>query len=285
MKPWIFSFLTMLVLILAIPTVFAQKTMLLNEEFKANSISYPIKRKGINNMYTIGKYTFGPFSIVNTKQGMSTSTSGNLFKSDVKSQSKKEYSYDLVKNETDTVHAIVNETGKLELDDEKSFFYRLITNVDVRINDHFSIAIESQPEYEIVKNLLQTDAKFTEKITGDTWQCIIVIPMDRSLEGYFFGGLISYQDKDITILEAKEKEQNKNSNDIWAIVNDSFGYGFEFFQDGVIIAALQNHPMLKPNLWLRTGLDNKTQLIIASTIPVLISKWGSTNRNNINEDD
>ena len=89
MKPWIFSFLTMLVLILAIPTVFAQKTMLLNEEFKANSISYPIKRKGINNMNTIGKYTFGPFSIVNTKQGMTTSTSGNLFKSDVKSESKK----------------------------------------------------------------------------------------------------------------------------------------------------------------------------------------------------
>ncbi len=262
--------------------LFSQKTMLLNEDLKVNSISYPIKRKGMN---AVGKFTYGPYRTVNPKGGMTTSTSGNLFKSDVKAASKRKYSYDLVQNETDTVHAVVNETGKLELDDEKSFFYRLITNVDVRINDHFSIAIESQPEYEIVKNLLQTDAKFTERITGDTWQCIIVIPMDPSLEGYFFGGLISYQDKDITILEAKEKEQNKNSTDIWAIVNDSFGYGFEFFQDGVIIAALQNHPMLKPNLWLRTGLDNKTQLIIASTIPVLISKWGSTKRNNINEDD
>jgi hypothetical protein len=110
--------------------------------------------------------------------------------------------------------------------------------------------------------------------------------MDPSLEGYFFGGLISYQDKDITILEVKEKEQNKNSSNF--LIYDAFVYGFEFFQDGVIIAALQNHPMLKPNLWLRTGLDNKTQLIIASTIPVLISKWGTTrttNSNNINEDD
>jgi len=280
MKPWIFSFLTMLVLIFAIPTIFAQKTMLLNEEFKANSISYPIKRKGLS---AVGKFTFGPFSIVNPKGGMTTSTSGNLFKSDVKSQSKKKYSYDLVQNETDTIHAVVNETGKLELDDEKSFFYRMITNVDVQINDHFSVAIVNQPEYEIVKNLLQTDAKFTEKITGDTWQCIIVIPMDPSLEGYFFGGLISYQDKDITILEVKEKEQNKNSRDIWGY--DAFVYGFEFFQDGVIIAALQSHPMLKPNLWLRTGLDNKTQLIIASSIPVLLSKWLPTNRNYIDEED
>ena len=128
MKPWIFSFLTILVLIFAIPTVFAQKTMLLNEEFKANSISYPIKRKGLS---IVGKFSFGPFSIVNPKGGITTSTSGNLFKSDVKSQSKKKYSYDLVQNETDTVHAVVNETGKLELDDEKSFFYRLVTNVDV----------------------------------------------------------------------------------------------------------------------------------------------------------
>jgi hypothetical protein len=110
-----------------------------------------------------------------------------------------------------------------------------------------------------------------------------VIPLDYSLEGYFFGGLISYQDKDITILEVNKKEQNKNSKDF--LVSDAFVDGFEFFQDGVIIAALQSNPMLKPNLWLRKDLDNKTQLIIASSIPVLLSKHLPSNINYINEED
>lgn len=51
-----------------------------------------------------------------------------------------------------------------------------------------------------------------------------------------------------------------------------FIYGYEFFQDGRIIAALQTFPMNKQNVWFRTDLDDKTQKIIASAIPVLISK-------------
>jgi len=259
--------LVLFVLLLFNSPLFSQKTMLLNEELKANSISYPIKRKGMN---AVGKFTYGPYRTVNPKGGMTTSTSGNLFKSDVKAASKRKYSYDLVQNETDTVSAVVTEIGSLELDDRKSFFYRMITNVDIQINDNFSVAIGDQPEYEIVKNLQQTDAKFIEKSSGDAWQCIIVIPMDPNLEGYFFGGLISYQDKDITILEVKKNDQNKNQ--VFMGIPIVFIYGYEFFQDGRIIASLQTYPMNKQNVWFRTDLDDKTQKIIASAIPVLISK-------------
>lgn len=51
-----------------------------------------------------------------------------------------------------------------------------------------------------------------------------------------------------------------------------FIYGYEFFQDGRIIAALQTFPVNKQNVWFRTDLDIKTQKVIASAIPVLISK-------------
>ncbi|MDZ7612313.1 MAG: hypothetical protein U5K51_00215 [Flavobacteriaceae bacterium] len=63
----------------------------------------------------------------------------------------------------------------------------MITNVDIQVNDNFSVAIGDRPEYEIVKNLQQTDAKFIEKSSGDAWQCIIVVPMDPGIEGYFGG--------------------------------------------------------------------------------------------------
>ena len=240
--------------------------MLLNEALKENSISYPIKRKGMN---AVGKFTFGPYKTINPKGGITTSSSGDLFKSDVKASSKRRYSYDLLKNDQDTVAVSLVEKGTLELDDKKSFFYRMITNVDIKINDNFSVAIGDQPEYEIVKNMQQTDAKFIEKSSGETWQCIVVVPMDSGVEGHFFGGLISYRDKDITILEVTKNEQEKNSGDFWGY--SLYNYGYEFFQEGHIIAALQSHPMLKPIIWFRKDLDEKTQMIIASTIPVLLS--------------
>ena len=39
-----------------------------------------------------------------------------------------------------------------------------------------------------------------------------------------------------------------------------------------VIAALQTFPVNKQNVWFRTDLDIKTQKVIASAIPVLISK-------------
>lgn len=246
--------------------LFGQKTMLINEALKDNSISYPIKRKGMN---AVGKFTYGPYKTINPKGGITTSSSGDLFKSDVKASSKRKYSFDLLKNDQDTVAVNVVEKGALELDDKKSFFYRMITNVDVQINENISVELGDQPEYETVKNLQQTDANFLEKSTGETWQCIIVVPMDPNVGGYFFGGLISYRDKEIMILEVNKNEQKKTSGDIWGY--SLYNYGYEFFQEGRIIAALQSHPMLKPNIWFLKDLEEKTQMIIASTIPVLLS--------------
>ncbi|MFD1315361.1 hypothetical protein [Namhaeicola litoreus] len=252
--------------------IYGQKTMLLNEDLKNNSQEFPIKRKGLSNII---KIKFGPYSTDNVKLGISTTQSGNLFKSDVKTSSKNNYSYSLIDEGGNTINAEVTEKGELELDDKKSFFYRLVTNVDIQVNDNFNIHIGEIPTYEIVKNLNQTVANFENTNDNEGWQCIIVTPMDAGMEDYYFGGLITYDNKEISILEVSKNEKNET----YSILGISFPilYGYEFFQNGKIIAALQNYPLNKQKVWLHHDLDEKSKLVIASIIPVLIN----TNINNM----
>lgn len=246
--------------------IYGQKTMLLNEDLKNNSQEFPIKRKGLSNIL---KVKFGPYSTDKVKMGISSAQSGNLFKSDVKTSSKNNYSYTLIEEGGHTIDAQVSEKGELELDDNKSFFYRLVTNVDIQVNDHINVHIGEIPSYEIVKNLHQTIANFENTNGNEAWQCIIVTPMDTSMEDYYFGGLISYDNKEISILEVSKNEKNET----YSVLGISFPilYGYEFFQNGKIIAALQNYPLNKQKVWLHNDLDEKSKLVIASIVPVLIN--------------
>jgi hypothetical protein len=240
--------------------------MLLNEDLKNNSQELPIKRKGISNIL---KIKFGPYSTDNIKMGISKGQSGNLFKSDVKASTKSNYSYSLIEEGLKEITAEVTEKGELELDDKKSFFYRLVTNVDIQVNDNFNLQIGEIPTYEIVKNLHQTVANFRSIDGNEAWQCIIVTPMDPSIEGYYFGGLITYDDQEISILEVDKNEDNQT----YSLLGISFPilYGYEFFQNGKIIASLQNYPLNKQKVWLHNDLDEKSKLVIASIVPVLIN--------------
>jgi hypothetical protein len=240
--------------------------MLLNEDLKNNSQELPIKRKALSNIL---KVKFGSYSTDKVKMGISTAQSGNLFKSDVKASSKNKYSYSLIEDSGNTVTAEVTEKGELELDDKKSFFYRMITNVNIQVNDHINVQIMEEPVYEIVKNLHQTTANYKDETTKEEWQCILVTPMDPGIEGYFFGGLVTYGEKEITILEVSKNENNEN----YSVLGISFPilYGYEFFQNGKIIAALQNYPLNKQKVWLHNDLDEKSKLVIASIVPVLIN--------------
>ncbi len=252
--------------------IYGQKTMLLNENLKNNSQEFPIKRKGISNIL---KIKFGPYSTDKVKMGISTAQSGNLFKSDVKTSSKNNYSYSFIEEGGNTIDAQVSEKGELELDDKKSFFYRLVTNVDIQVNDNINVYIGEIPSYEIVKNLHQTIANFKSTNENEAWQCIIVTPMDTNVEDYYFGGLISYDNSEISILEVSKNENNET----YSVLGISFPilYGYEFFQNGKIIAALQNYPLNKQKVWLHNDLDEKSKLVIASIVPVLIN----TNINNM----
>ncbi|MGB5242708.1 MAG: hypothetical protein WBN50_03780 [Lutimonas sp.] len=252
--------------------IYGQKTMLLNEDLKNNSQELPIKRKALSNIL---KFKFGPYSTDKVKMGISSAQSDNLFKSDVKASSKNNYSYSLIEEGGNTIDAQVSEKGELELDDEKSFFYRLVTNVDIQVNDHINVHVGEIPTYEIVKNLHQTVANFENTNGNEAWQCIIVTPFDASMEDYYFGGLISYDNEEIAILEVSKNENNET----YSVLGISFPilYGYEFFQNGKIIAALQNYPLNKQKVWLHNDLDEKSKLVIASIIPLLIN----TNINNM----
>ena len=246
--------------------IYGQKTMLLNEDLKNNSREFPIKRKALSNIL---KVKFGPYSTDKVKMGISTSSSDHVFKSDVKVSSKNNYSYSLIEEGGNTIAAEVIEKGELELDDKKSFFYRLVTNVDIQVNDNFNIHIGEDPSYDIVKNMHQTVANFEHINGNETWQCIIVTPMDASMEGYYFGGLITYDDKEISILEVDKNEDNQT----YSLLGISFPilYGYELFQDGKIIASLQIYPLNKQKVWLHNDLDEKSKLVIASIVPVLLN--------------
>ena len=231
----------------------AQKMMMLNENLKANSEPLPVKTRGGSMM----KFDFGIYKTVSAKAGWTTTTSkSKLFSSVEKSESKQKSSVVITGNEQDTA------TTNISLNIQSEEVRQMVLSFS---KDR--VAWEREEDPSKIKQTRNLVALITTNRDTVTWNFIYVFR--ESTEGtdqnesfaFVTDGNKRVDIKKITVWD------NGKSPTLYSVV------GFEFYADGVAVAAVQN-PMdtfQKKFVWLKNDMDEYMKLILATASSVLFS--------------
>jgi hypothetical protein len=231
----------------------SQKMMMLNDSLKANSESMPVKIKG----GTVLKFEFGVYKIISAKAGMmKTKSNSKLFSSMEKSESKQRASIVMENSTADTatINISVNETSE-----------EVRENVIAISKGWVALDREDDPsKFKMASNLV---AVITTSMDTSTWNFayVTLVNTDNSKDNRS-GGLISDGDRKIEIKNITLWDNGKAPT-FYSVV------GYEFYLDGIAIAAMQNpkDTFQKKLVWMKNGLDEKMKLLVASAMSVLFS--------------
>src|SRR6187399_237602 len=235
----------------------AQKMMMLNENLKANSEPLPVKTRG-GSMF---KFDFGVYKTVSAKAGLTTTKSkSKLFSSVERSESKQKSSVVITGKQPDT--ATVNISLNIQSDEVRQMVISISKN---------RVAWEREEDPSKIKQTKNLVALITTNRDTVTWNFIYVSreSTERTDQNESFAfvtdGNRRFDIKKVTVWD------NGKSPTLYSVV------GFEFYSDGVVVAAVQN-PMdtfQKKFVWLTNDLDEHMKLILATASSVL---FGFTNQ-------
>jgi len=231
----------------------AQKTMMLGDSLKANSQPMPVKTKG----GWVMKYEFGAYKTISAKAGMMhTKSSSKLFSSMERSESKQKASI-VIENsmpDTATISISVNATSE-----------EVRENVIAISKGRVALEKDDDPsKFKMASNLV---AIITTSGDTTTWNFayVTLVNTENSKENRS-GGMVSNGSQKIEIKNITVWDNGKSPT-FYSVV------GYEFYVDGVAIAAMQ-HPVdtfQKKLVWMKNGLDEKLKLIIAAAMNVLFT--------------
>ena len=234
-------------------TLSAQKMMKLDESLNANSEAMAVKMRGGSMM----KFDFGIYKTVSAKAGWTTTTSkSKLFSSVERSESKQKSSVVMTGKETDT--ATINISLNIKSEEVRQMVISFSKD---------RVAWEREEDPSKIKQTRNLVALITTNRDTITWNFIYVSresTESRDLnESFAFvtDGNKRFDIKKVTVWD------NGKSPALYSVV------GFEFYEDGVAVAAVQN-PMdtfQKKFVWLKKDLDEYMKLILATASSVLFS--------------
>ena len=248
------KFLMLFLLISAITTKgSAQKTMMLNESLKTNSEQLSVKMRG----GSLIKYDFGVYKTISAKAGLtSTKSKSKFFSSVERSESKQKSSVVITGNETDT--ATINISLNIQSEEVRQMVLSFSKD---------RVAWEREEDASKIKQTRNLVALITTNRDTVTWNFIYVSRESTEItdqdESFAFvtDGNKRFDIKKVTVWD------NGKSPALYSVV------GFEFYADGVVVAAVQN-PMdtfQKKFVWLTNDLDEYMKLILATASSVLFS--------------
>jgi len=231
----------------------AQKMMMLNENLKANSEPLSVKMRGGSMM----KFDFGVYKTISAKAGLTrTSSSSKFFSSVEKSESKQKSSVVMTGNETDTA------TINISLNVQSEEVRQMVLSISKG-----RVAWEREEDPSKIKQTRNVVGLITTNRDTVTWNFIYVSresteSTDQN-ESFAFitDGNKRFDIKKVTVWD------NGKSPTLYSVV------GFEFYADGVVVAAVQN-PMdtfQKKFVWLKNDLDEYLKLILATASSILFS--------------
>ena len=234
-------------------TLSAQKIMQLDETLKANSEAMAVKMRGGSMM----KFDFGVYKTISAKAGLTkTSSSSKLFSSVEKSESKQKSSVVITGNETDT--ATINISINIQSEEVRQMVLSFSKD---------RVAWEREEDPSKIKQTRNVVALITTNQDTVTWNFIYVSRENTESrdqnESFAFvtDGNKRFDIKKVTVWD------NGKSPTLYSVV------GFEFYEDGIAVAALQN-PMdtfQKKFVWLKNDLDEYMKLILATASSILFS--------------
>lgn len=235
------------------PEASSQKLMKLNDTLKKTTDPLSVKMRGGSIM----KFDFGVYKTISAKAGWTTTKSKTkLFSSVERSESKQKSSIVMTANETDTA------TINISLNIQSEEVRQMVINFS---KDRVAWEREEDPsKINQTRNLV---ALITTNRDTATWNFIYV--SRESTEGrdqhesfaFITDGKTRFDIKKITVWD------NGKAPTLYSVV------GFEFYADGVAVAAVQN-PMdtfQKKFVWLKNDLDEYIKLILAAASTVLFS--------------
>jgi len=229
--------------------------MALDPALKANSEMLQVKTKASVVAGNILKYEFGSYRVISSKMDWGSSTTGSTMFGNLETmESGQKSSFKMTVNETDTISA------NLSLHVQSDYVWSKYWHIK-------NSALSYQEEADLkstTKNLLAIIS-----LPSDTtaWNMVYVSRMnpDSSILVKKYGSLFNDQIT-IEIGEVVDWENQKAGK--WALTK-----GFEFYEDGVAIAAVQSpqDTFKKKLVWMHNGLDEKKKKILATAIVVLMS--------------
>ena len=231
----------------------SQKVMKLNDSLKASSDPLPVKIRG----GSILKFDFGLYKTLSAKGGLIKTTSkSKLFSAVENSESKQKASIVILGNESDTatINISVNEKSEAVREHYISFS-----------KDRVAWEQEEDPsQLKLTTNLVGI---ITVSRDSTTWNFLyIAMGSTENWKGSKYPGILTDGNKKIEIRPVTVWDNGKSPG-LYSVL------GYEFYLDGVAMAALQ-HPVdtfQKKLVWLKKDLDENMKLILAAASAVLFS--------------
>lgn len=230
-----------------------QKMMKLDKTLRANSVPLSIKVRGGALM----KFDFGSYKTLSAKAGfIKTTTQSKLFSSVESSESKQKASIVLLGNELDT--STINISHNVNSD--------IVRDYVISISQD-RVALEKERSPSNFKETSNIVALITTSRDTAIWSLVYVsmVSTENSMENMSMG-VVTDGNKNIKIRTVNEWDNGKSPT-FYSIV------GFEFYIDGIAVAAVQN-PMdtfQKKFAWLKNDLNENMKLVLASAATVLLS--------------
>ena len=232
----------------------AQKIMKLNDSLKASSEAISIKTKGNAGMGAMFKYEFGSYKIISARAGMEKNkTYSKLFSAVEKSESKQKATLVFVSQEKDTMTIRISVNSKTTAVREflLSFGHGTVTagREDEATVEQWSrnfVAIISQAEDTVSWKLVYLSSSATDT---------------KKTPGILTDNNINIEIRPVNIWD------NGKSPTFYPTI------GYEFFMNGVSIAAVQMSPdtFVKKLVWLKNGLDDKMKTVLAAAVAAMLN--------------
>jgi hypothetical protein len=231
----------------------SQKIMKLSDDLKSNSDPLSIKIRGGSLL----KFDFGVYKTISAKGGVTrTKSSSKLFSSIEKSESKQKSSIVMENSASDTatINISVNETSEAVRE-----------NIIAISKGRVALEREDDPsKFKIASNIVAVITTIGDTTTWN-FAYVTLVNTDNAKENRS-GGMISDGNRKIEIKNITIWDNGKSPT-LYSVV------GYEFYVDGVAVAAMQHPPdtFQKKFVWMKNGLDEKMKLVVASAMAVLFS--------------
>ena len=231
----------------------SQKIMKLDDSLKASTQSLTVKMRGGSML----KYDFGVYKTISAKPGLEkTRTTSKLFSAMEETESKQKASIIMTGDDRDTVTSNISINVK-----SKEFRERVISISKGRV------AWEREQDPSRIEQDRNLVAMITTSVDTTTWNLIYLAQLNtESRQPVSKSGVLSDGNKQIEIRDVTVWDNGKSPT-FYSTV------GFEFYSDGVAIAAVQSpaDTFQKKFVWLRKNLDEETKLVLAGASAILLS--------------
>lgn len=230
-----------------------QKDIVIDEDLAANSERLKVKM-GTQWMGKIWQFKFGEYAVKDSKNGIATSSrNGKLFSTEVTTKFDQKFSFVMANKANETVD--VNVILSLRSEELEA----------MHISDYFQIGQDA---------FLKGTENFTAFLAAgdseeDGWVLVIKI-IEGSEVAHKNEAILTNGERLITIMSTNSNLNGEDSRSIPA-------YGYEFVEKNQALCAMQYYGggvlgQNKSLVWIRSTLDEKTKLVLASAMTSLLQK-------------